>query len=81
MHPDAVLASGDDAPYYGRLRTLRAGNPALPVVLVSRVASDELWVAALEAGASDYCASGIDSENLRWIVNNAIGVRVSTAAA
>ena len=81
LRPDVVFASGDDAPYYRRLRSLRAGNPGLPVVLVSRVASDELWVAALEAGASDYCASGIDSDNLRWIIKNAAGVRAVTASA
>jgi len=84
MHPDVVLASGDDAPYYRRLRALRAANPALPVVLVSRVASDESWLTALEAGATDYCASGIDTENLRWIINGATraaGVRIASAAA
>lgn len=79
--PDLVLASGDDAPYYRRLKSLRAANPALPVVLVSRIASDELWLSALEAGASDYCASGIDADNLRWIINNATGVRVASAAS
>lgn len=84
MRPDVVLASGDDAPYYRRLSALRGSNPALPVVLVSRVASDESWLMALEAGATDYCASGIDTENLRWIINSAMKTTVgrkSSAAA
>jgi DNA-binding response OmpR family regulator len=43
---------------YSRLtdvRNLHHDYPSLPIVCTYRIPDDELWVAALEAGASDVC--------------------------
>jgi DNA-binding NarL/FixJ family response regulator len=43
---------------YSRLtdvRNLHHDYPSLPIVCTYRIPDDELWIAALEAGASDVC--------------------------
>ena len=45
---------------YSRLtdvRNLHHDFPALPIVCTHRVPDEELWIAAIEAGASDVCPS------------------------
>jgi DNA-binding NtrC family response regulator len=37
--------------------------PALPIVCTHRIPDEEMWMAALQAGASDVCAAG-DVENV-----------------
>jgi DNA-binding response OmpR family regulator len=37
------------------VRNLRRDFPTLPIVCTHRVPDEELWIAALEAGASDVC--------------------------
>lgn len=76
---DLVFASADHAPVSRPLKLLRCGNPALPVILIDRIASDERWLAALEAGATDYCGADIDPGGLQWIVENALGAKRETA--
>jgi DNA-binding NtrC family response regulator len=78
---DLVFASADDVRWMRCLAGLLRRQPAKPVVIVSRLAGEETWLTALEAGAHDYCASDIDLANLGWIVDNAIGRRFLTAAA
>jgi DNA-binding NarL/FixJ family response regulator len=51
---------------YSRLSdvsNLHADFPNLPIVCTYRVPDDELWIAAIEAGASDVCPSG-DVQNV-----------------
>lgn len=53
--PEAVILDME----YSRLtdvRNLRQDFPSLPIVCTHRVPDEELWVAAMEAGASDVCA-------------------------
>jgi DNA-binding response OmpR family regulator len=38
------------------LRTLHNDFPSLPIVCTHRIPDEQLWVAALEAGATDVCA-------------------------
>jgi|SRR5450755_4353148 hypothetical protein len=45
------------------VESLHRDFPTLPIVCTHRVPDDEMWMAALEAGASDVCAAG-DVENL-----------------
>jgi DNA-binding response OmpR family regulator len=43
---------------YGRLadvQTVRREYPLLPIVCTHRIPDEELWMAALDAGASDVC--------------------------
>src|SRR5579863_991877 len=46
---------------YSRLsdvRNLHSDFPSLPIVCTHRIPDDDLWIAAMEAGASDVCPSG-----------------------
>ncbi|HEY3616814.1 MAG TPA: hypothetical protein VGK96_08365 [Candidatus Sulfotelmatobacter sp.] len=45
------------------VESLHRDFPALPIVCTHRVPDEEMWMAALEAGASDVCPTG-DLENL-----------------
>lgn len=39
------------------VESLRREFPALPIICTHRVPDEDIWMAALEAGASDVCAS------------------------
>jgi DNA-binding NtrC family response regulator len=43
--------------------SLHSDFPGLPIVCTHRVPDEEMWMAALQAGASDVCAAG-DVENV-----------------
>lgn len=43
----------------------------VPVIVVSRVPDTREWIAAMEAGASDYCAPPFENSQLRWILTAA----------
>jgi DNA-binding NarL/FixJ family response regulator len=47
---------------------LHADFPTLPIVCTYRVPDDELWIAAIEAGASDVCPSG----DVKNVLNSAL---------
>jgi len=54
--PEAVILDLE----YSRLsdvRNLHQDFPSLPIICTHRVPDEELWIAALEAGASDVCAA------------------------
>ena len=78
---DVIFASEDDARCYPLLHRARAQAPSKPFIIVSRVADDERWLAALEAGATDYCTAEINLDNLDWILTNALKPRAMTCAA
>jgi len=52
--PQAVIL---DMEYSGLtdVRNLHRDFPSLPIVCIHRLPDEELWIAALEAGASDVC--------------------------
>ena|ERR1700733_9352652 len=55
-HPEVVILDME----YSRLtdvRNLHQDFPSLPIVCTHRIPDDDLWIAALEAGASDVCRS------------------------
>ena len=55
-HPEAVVLNIE----YWRLtdvESLHRDFPKLPIVCTHRIPDEEMWMAALEAGASDVCAS------------------------
>jgi DNA-binding response OmpR family regulator len=43
----------------------------IPIIVVSRVPDTREWIAAMEAGASDYCAPPFECSQLRWILTSA----------
>ncbi|MGA7905826.1 MAG: hypothetical protein WCA16_00365 [Candidatus Sulfotelmatobacter sp.] len=60
--PEAVVLDVE----YSRLtdvQNLHQDFPTLPIVCTHRIPDEELWMAALEAGASDVCPSD-DAENV-----------------
>lgn len=77
-HPQAVVLNIE----YWRLadvETLHRDFPALPIVCTHRVPDEEMWMAALEAGASDVCAAG-DAENVFTSVQRSMALSRGAAA-
>ena len=61
------------------IESLHRDFPALPIVCTHRVPDDEMWMAALEAGASDVCAAS-DVGNVLSSVLRTLTLSRSTAA-
>ena len=59
--PEAVILDMEQS-RLSDVRNLREEFPALPILCIHRIPDERLWVAALEAGASDLC-SNEDVEN------------------
>lgn len=67
---------------YSRLtdvRRLHQDFPSLPIVCTYRIPDDELWIAALEAGASDVCPAG-DVKNVLHSALRSIAIAKAAAA-
>ena len=69
---DIVFAGGEPACYMPLLKRVREVRPTLPFVVVTRIPDTSEWLDALEAGATDYCASPIDTRQLRWLMETAL---------
>jgi DNA-binding NarL/FixJ family response regulator len=54
--PEAVVLDVEHS-RLSDVRNLHQDFPALPIVCTHRIPDEELWMAALEAGASDVCPS------------------------
>jgi|SRR5271155_4466601 len=52
------------------VRSLHKDFPSLPIVCTHRVPDEELWIAALEAGASDVCPVDDVPEVLSSVLRN-----------
>jgi DNA-binding NarL/FixJ family response regulator len=61
-HPEAVVLDIEHWPL-SDVQSLRHDFPELPIVCTHRVPDEEMWMAALEAGASDVCPSD-DASNV-----------------
>lgn len=72
---DAVFCSGDCPDYAAVLARIVRDWPGLPVVVVTRLPETEKWLAALEAGAADYCAAPFERIQVRWIVSAVLAHR------
>ena len=76
--PEAVVLNIE----YWRLtdvESLHRDFPALPIVCTHRIPDEEMWMAALEAGASDVCPAD-DVENVLTSVLRSTGLSRSAAA-
>jgi DNA-binding response OmpR family regulator len=76
--PEAVVLDME----YSRLtdvRGLHEDFPSLPIVCTHRLPDDELWIAALEAGASDVCPSD-DAQNVVSAVLRSMAVAKAASA-
>jgi DNA-binding NarL/FixJ family response regulator len=68
---------------YSRLsdvRNLRNDFPSLPIVCTHRIPDEHLWIAAMEAGASDVCPSD-DAQKVLASVLHSLAVAQAAAAA
>jgi len=76
--PEAVVVSIE----HWRLKdveSLHQEFPALPIVCTHRVPDEEMWMAALEAGASDVCPAD-DTENVLSSVLRSVALSRNAAA-
>jgi DNA-binding NarL/FixJ family response regulator len=78
---DLVFLSGDDVRCKRNLAAFRAKAAHTPVIVASRAVEDSHWLAALEAGATDYCSVDVDPANLDWMLKNALELRAFAGAA
>lgn len=53
--------------------------PQLPIVCTHRIPDEELWMAALEAGASDVCPAGDVNDVLTSVLRNMALARTAAA--
>lgn len=77
-HPEAVVLNME----YSRLadvESLHQDFPAVPIVCTHRVPDEEMWMAALEAGASDVCPVD-DVANVLSSVRRSMGLSHKAAA-
>jgi DNA-binding NarL/FixJ family response regulator len=77
-HPEAVVLNIE----YWRLtdvESLHRDFPELPIVCTHRIPDEEMWMAALEAGASDVCPAD-DVHNVLTSILRSTAVSRSAAA-
>jgi DNA-binding response OmpR family regulator len=65
----------------GLVSDLRTAKPSAPIVVVSRHAEVNHWLDAIEAGATDYCASPFETAQVKWILEACLRSTTATAAA
>jgi len=78
-HPEAVVLNIE----YWQLtdvENLHHDFPEVPIVCTHRVPDEEMWMAALEAGASDVCPAD-DVQNVLTSVRRSMALARSAAAA
>jgi len=69
---DIVFAGGEPSQYLSLLRLVREERPALPFVVVTVIPETTAWLDALEAGATDYCSSPVESRQIHWLMESAL---------
>lgn len=77
VRADLVFCSAERERYLALLEALAGRKLDLPVVVVSRRPEVSEWLDAIEAGASDYCASPFEATHLRWILDSVLNHRSS----
>jgi DNA-binding NarL/FixJ family response regulator len=77
-HPEAVILNIE----FSRLidvQNLHQEFPELPIVCTHRIPDEELWMAALEAGASDVCPADDVGNVLLSVLRNTASSRGAAA--
>lgn len=76
--PEAVVLAVE--PFHlSDVQNLHHDFPALPIVCTHRIPDEELWMAALEAGASDVCANDDVQTVLSSVLRNVAKARTAAA--
>jgi DNA-binding response OmpR family regulator len=76
--PEAVVLDMEQSRLLD-VRRLHDDFPSLPIVCTHRLPDEQLWIAALEAGASDVCQSN-DVQDVLTSVLRSVAVAKSAAA-
>jgi DNA-binding NarL/FixJ family response regulator len=76
--PEAVILDMEQS-RLSDIRNLRHDFPSLPIVCTHRVPDEELWLAALEAGANDVCSTNDVQGVVASVLRNAIQSRHAVA--
>jgi DNA-binding response OmpR family regulator len=76
--PEAVILDMEQS-RLSDVRNLRRDFPALPILCTHRVPDEELWVAALEAGADDVCSREDVPEALASVLRTSTETRAAVA--
>ena len=79
--PDAVFVSGDTPDFRDVIATLKAAEPHIPLIVVTRHPETSQWLDALEAGATDYCGGHFERVHVRWLMDSVPARQRSRAAA
>jgi len=69
---DIVFAGGPASRYLPLLRRVREERPSLPFFVVTRVTETTEWLDAIEAGATDYFSSPIETRQINWLMETAL---------
>jgi two-component system C4-dicarboxylate transport response regulator DctD len=67
-----ILCDVDGVDWVEALRLFRQNQPAAPVVFLTRLADEQLWIQMLDAGAYDLLEKPYRPQDLRWIVSSAL---------
>ena len=67
--PEAVVFD-IEASRLAEVADLRREFPSLPIVCTHRIPDEEMWMAALEAGATDVCPTGDVNDVLSSVLRN-----------
>ncbi|HET9408904.1 MAG TPA: hypothetical protein VFO39_16800 [Candidatus Sulfotelmatobacter sp.] len=67
--PQAVVLDIESS-HPGDVQKLHDDFPALPIVCTHRIPNEEMWTAALDAGAADVCASDDVNDVLTSVLRN-----------
>jgi hypothetical protein len=68
-HPEAVVLNIENW-RLSDVENLHRDFPALPIVCTHRIPDEEMWMAAMEAGASDVCPTDDIANLLTSVLRN-----------
>ena len=76
--PDIVLFNikTEAQPCFNRLAKVREQWPSTQVIFLSSVDDIHLWAEAIRLGAYDFLPKPIDPDQLKWILQGALGKKV-----
>jgi DNA-binding NarL/FixJ family response regulator len=77
-HPEAVVLDMETSRLTD-VRSLHRDFPSLPIVCTHRIPDEQLWIDALEAGASDVCQSDDAQDVLTSVLRSVAVARAASA--
>lgn len=69
---DCVFCPSEAHQLQSLLQSLHDRCPGLPVIAVTRHPDDFEWIRAMDAGATDYCATPFEPRQVDWILQNSL---------